>query len=197
MKTNKKSLSIVLFALVAVIVLGIGYATIQAVNLTISGNATASPEQANFTVSFMEDVGETKNIEYKEILKQFNAESGLYVDTEVDYTNNTNKPAIVDTGLTAHFNTQQLTAKDEKAIATYRIKNTSPDLKADLSLNCSCTNTDYFSTTCKLGGGGSSITLNPGAVTTVTVEVTVQKTPIDNSQSSTVSTIITATPNNN
>lgn len=198
MKTNKKSLSIVLFALVAVIVLGIGYATINAINLTITGNATASPDQANFTVAFMGDVGETKNIEYKEILKQFNTETGLYVDNEVDYTNNPNKPAIVDSDLAAHFTTQQLTGKDEKAVATYRIKNTSPDLKADLAISCSCTNTEYFQTTCKLGSGGASATLNPGAVTTVTVEVTVLKTPIgDTNPTSTVSTIITATPNNN
>ena len=36
MKQNKKGLSIVLFALIAVIVLGVGYAAIEAINLTIN-----------------------------------------------------------------------------------------------------------------------------------------------------------------
>ena len=196
MKTNKKSLSIVLFALIAVIVLGVGYATITAINLTINGTATASPDETNFKVAFMTD-GEDTNINYKEVLKQFNAETGQYVDTEINYTDKATKPAVVDTDLTAHFNTQQLSSQGEKAIATYRVKNNSPALKASLSISCSSTNSEYFSTTCKIGTGNSTALLEAGAVATVTVEVNVLKTPVTNNQSSTISSIITAIPENN
>ena len=50
---NKKKLQIVLFVIVAVLTLGIGYASINAINLIISGNATASVNQENFVVHFV------------------------------------------------------------------------------------------------------------------------------------------------
>lgn len=194
MKTNQKAITIVLFALIAVIVLGIGYATIQTVNLTISGNATASPDQSNFTVKFLNDLdnddeSDPRNIEYEEQL----------VTGTVVYTNNkpySTRPVVIDSDLTAHFNTQQLSVAGEKAVATYRVKNTSPDLSANLNVVCSSTNTEYFQTTCRLGNGLSSESLVSGAVTTVTVEVTVLKTPLTDNQSSTISTVVTATPSN-
>lgn len=194
MKNNKKTVTIVLFALIAVIVLAIGYATIQAINLTITGSATASPDSSSFEVKFLNDLdgddeNNPRNIEYEERLT-----TGTVV-----YTNNkpySTRPAVVDSDLTAHFNTQQLSAAGEKAIATYRVKNTSPNLSANLNVICSSTNPEYFQTTCKLGNVSSSESLVSGAVTTVTVEVTVLKTPIEDAQASTISTVITATPSN-
>ena len=181
MKNNKKSLTIALFALVAVVVLGVGYAAITAINLTINGNATATPNQANFSVKF-DNTGTTSY-----------TETPISTGTAVPY----NDVAIIDTDLTAHFNTQQLSSQGEKAIATYRVKNNSPALKASLSISCSSTNSEYFSTTCKIGTGNSTALLEPGAVATVTVEVNVLKTPVTNNQSSTISSIITAIPENN
>ena len=49
---NKKTLQICLFVLVAVVALGIGYASISAINLIINGNATANVNQNNFKVHF-------------------------------------------------------------------------------------------------------------------------------------------------
>ena len=49
---NKKTLQIVLVVLIAVVTLGIGYASISAINLIINGNATASVNQENFKVYF-------------------------------------------------------------------------------------------------------------------------------------------------
>ena len=50
---NKKTLQIVLIVLIAVLSLGIGYASISAINLIIDGNATANPNDNNFKVKFL------------------------------------------------------------------------------------------------------------------------------------------------
>ena len=51
---NKKNLQIFLLVLIAVLTLGIGYASITAVNIIINGNGTVSAAQENFKVSFTE-----------------------------------------------------------------------------------------------------------------------------------------------
>lgn len=56
---NKKVFQICLFVLVAIVVLGIGYASISTINLIINSNATASVNEENFRVHFIE----AKNIE--------------------------------------------------------------------------------------------------------------------------------------
>ena len=58
---NKKTLQIVLIAVIAVITLGIGYAAISAVNLIINGNATANVNQNNFQVYFV-NTGDTPSL---------------------------------------------------------------------------------------------------------------------------------------
>ena len=186
MKTNKKSLSIVLFALIAVIVLGVGYAAISAINLTINGNATATPSQSNFTVKFMDDT-EHSFTTYKEIT----AANGEKV---FDLTEN--EVASVTGDLLASFSTQELSAAGDEAIVIYTIKNTSPDLKADIVVSSTNSNSEYFQVTNVLGNNDTSITLTAGATTTVTVKVKVLKTPITADQNTTVVTTITATPNN-
>ena len=49
---NKKKLQIMIFVLIGVITLGVGYAAISAINLVISGNATGTPSQSSFSVVF-------------------------------------------------------------------------------------------------------------------------------------------------
>ena len=49
---NKKGLSTLIIVLVAIIVLGIGYAVIENITLTINGSATATANDANFKVIF-------------------------------------------------------------------------------------------------------------------------------------------------
>lgn len=169
MKTNKKSLSIVLFALIAVIVLGVGYAAITAINLTINGNATATPNQENFTVKF--------------------------ASTPISSTNAAN--VTVDSDLIAHFDTSGLTKQGDETVVTFTIQNSSPDLKADLVVNSTNTNSEYFEVTNTFGNSDTSIQLTAGATTTVTVKVKVLKTPISADQYTTVVTTITASPNNN
>lgn len=173
MKENKKGLSIVLFALIAVIVLGVGYAAITAINLTINGNVVAKPDQSNFNVKFKNEAGDT---------------------TSVNATN------IVVNDLSASFDTQGLTKAGDKSIVTYTVKNHSSDLKADMTLTCDPQtgyNSEYFKApVCKFGNNTKSITLEAGGITTVTVEVEVAKTPIVSDQTTQVVANIVATPNN-
>ena len=49
---NKRTLQIVLVVLIALITLGIGYASISVINLIINGNATVSGNDSNFIVHF-------------------------------------------------------------------------------------------------------------------------------------------------
>ena len=141
MKSNKKGLSIVLFALVAVIVLGVGYATIQAINLTINGNATASADDANFTVAF----------------------------TAKDETNSSNVTGMTYSGQLASFSTTGLTKEGDTAVAKYTITNSSPDLAANLTANSTVSNTEYFSVTQSLAS--DTLAHGESTVVTVTVTV--------------------------
>ena len=59
---NKKQLKILTFALIMVVVLGIGYAGITAINLVINGEATASVDQNNFKVKFLSEENVTPTI---------------------------------------------------------------------------------------------------------------------------------------
>ena len=166
MKQNKKGLSIVLFALIAVIVLGVGYAAIEAINLTINGNATATPQQANFSVKFRNETGDTISV----------------------------------SDLSASFDTVGLTKAGDKTTVTYTVKNSSPDLKANITLTCdpqSGYNTEYFNNpVCKFGNGTQEILLEAGGITTVTVEVEVKKTPILTDQTTQVVANLEARPRN-
>ena len=173
MKQNKKGLSIVLFALIAVIVLGVGYAAIEAINLTINGNATATPQQANFSVKFSADDGDTTS-------------------------ENAGNISVSD--LSASFDTVGLTKAGDKTTVTYTVRNSSPDLKANITLTCnpqSGYNTEYFNNpVCKFGNGTQEILLEAGGITTVTVEVEVKKTPILTDQTTQVVANLEASPRN-
>ena len=173
MKQNKKGLSIVLFALIAVIVLGVGYAAIEAINLTINGNATATPQQANFSVKLSADDGDTTS-------------------------ENAGNISVSD--LSASFDTVGLTKAGDKTTVTYTVRNSSPDLKANITLTCdpqSGYNTEYFNNpVCKFGNGTQEILLEAGGITTVTVEVEVKKTPILTDQTTQVVANLEARPRN-
>lgn len=173
MRQNKKGLSIVLFALIAVIVLGVGYAAVNAINLTINGNATATPQQENFSVKFRNEGSDTTS---------------------------ENAGNITVSDLSASFDTVGLTKAGDKSTVTYTVKNLSPDLKANITLSCdpqSGYNTEYFNNpVCRFGNGEQEIQLEAGGITTVTVEVEVKKTPILTDQTTQVVANLEATPRN-
>lgn len=167
---NKKRLHMLLITLILVITLGIGYASISAINLIIIGNATASSEQANFKVKFLNESGVTPTIE------------GTPTNT-----------ISVDSDTTASFNISTLDGKGQSVTATYKIKNISSGIGATISLRLTNSNTEYFKVTERI----LDDTLQAGEETTVTVEVEMLKTPITEAVSTTVTATLVATPIDN
>lgn len=164
MRNKKTFIGLALF--VAVLVLGVGYAAVTN-NLIISGTANATVSDANFVVEFDTTVEPTvtKSRETAEVTA-----------------------SITDTK-TATIMIDGFTAKGDTATATYKIKNASPsDLSAQLSATPSSTNEDF-----KVEYSFEETEIAKDAFTTVTMTVTLEKTPIDQDINATVSLDITAT----
>ena len=162
----------ILGVLIAIVLIGIGYAAVTAVNLTINGNGTITPSDDNFKVVYT-GVTSTAN------------------PTTINVATDT----IGTEGVTTtSFTVTNMTKKDDTVTLTYTIQNKSADYKAVLneaSTYLSVTgDTEYFSVT---PGTFASTTLNPDGTTTQTVTVTALKTPADNAKSVTITLSLTAT----
>lgn len=168
---KKKRTLTVLAAVLAVLMLGVGYAAVanDVLNIT-DASASATPDSANFVVEF----DQTSTIQKS-------------TGVEAAYTDATN----------ATFSVSGLTAKDQTASATYTIKNSSADLSANLAAaigtmtnGTSGTEDDktYFNVTYSFG----STTVEAGGDTTLTVTVTMLKTPVAEDVSVTFPVTITA-----
>ena len=139
-KTNK---IIVVVIIVAILLLGIGYAAIQNVTLNIAGTAAADPSQSNFKVMFT-GTPEVSNASF----------------VTAAITDETN----------ATINVAGLTTKGEKVSATYIVQNVSTDLSSDLSVATTNSNTEYFTITSELEK--TSLIAGEATKVTVTVELT-------------------------
>ena len=162
----------ILGVLIAIVLIGIGYAAVTAVNLTINGNGTITPNDENFKVVYT-GVTSTAN------------------PTTINVATDT----IGTEGVTTtSFTVTNMTKKDDTVTLTYTIQNKSADYKAVLneaSTYLAVTgDTEYFSVT---PGTFASTTLNPDGTTTQTVTVTALKTPADNAKSVTITLSLTAT----
>lgn len=136
--------------LIVVLVLGIGYAAITD-TLKITGTASATANAGNFKVVF---TGET---------------TGVSDGVTATATNGATSATMDVTGLT--------TTGDTKS-ATFTIKNTSEELKALVNVNTkSITNTEFFAINATVAD--PSTALDPDGTTTVTVTVSLVKTPIE------------------
>ena len=153
--------------LLAIILVAVGYAAITNVTLNINGTAQSGANQSNFVVEF--------------IGTPTTGGKGTTTAT-IDSSVKTNGTVTVN----------GLTAKGDEATATYTIENTSKDLSAELTANVSKnTNTEYFDVKYNIA---EPSTLEHGATTTITVTVTLIKTPIDTDPTSDIGITITATP---
>ena len=162
---NRKQIKIVIYVLIAVITLGIGYATIANIVLSINGTASGSVDSNNFNVHFDRTVTPTMT-----------ANKGSAV---ID--NNDDKAArITVTGLTYATDT---------ATAQFTIINESRSIGAQISIDITNTNDEYFRVTETV----AKKELQAGQTTTVSVEVEMIKTPIDNNVSTEIVGTITAT----
>lgn len=150
--------------IVAVLMIGIGYAAIQNITLNIAGSVAADPNQSNFNVMF----SGTPEVS-----------SETYVTASI--TNDTN----------ATINVSGLTSKGDTVTATYTIQNASSSLSANIT-NIATTNSnkEYFEVSPQL----ETTTLGSGEATTIIVTVKLIKTPIAESVSSTIGVQFEAEP---
>ena len=140
---TKTSKIITVAVIVAMLLLGVGYAAIQNITLNISGTAAADPSQSNFKVMF------TGTPEVSD---------STYVTAGI--TDDTN----------ATINVAGLSTKGQIVSATYTVQNTSTDLSADLSVATTNSNTEYFTLSSELAK--TSLTAGEATTVTVTVELT-------------------------
>lgn len=156
--------------LIAVLMLGVGYAAVTSRTLKITGDATATPDDTNFVVEFDESVDPTTG-------------------------GNGTTVALITDGDEATINVSGLTTAGQSATATYTIKNSSKGIGANLTAATSVTgtNADFFSVDCAF----DKTTIGADESTTVTVTVTLEKTPVDAAKTATVNVDLTATAVNN
>lgn len=163
---NKKIFQICLLVLIAIVVLGIGYASITAINLIINSNATASVNNNNFKVHFIE-------------AKEINGTTGVG-GTSVIETDDTK----------ASFNVTGLSKTGDYAEAKYVVKNDSAGIGTIISLDLTSSNQEYFKITETIDDNK----LQAGEETFATVKIEMIKTPINDSISTNVVAKIISTP---
>ena len=147
-KTNK---IVLISVLVSLLLLGIGYAAIQNITLSISGFAEVGAKAENFNVKFLEQVDINKN-----------GFDSVIVDAQKT------------SDVTATINLSGLSKAGETISAIYTIKNESPDLSADLTVSTTNDAPEYLTISSQL----EKTSLLAGEETTVEVVVKVTKTPI-------------------
>ena len=165
---NKKRTILGGAILVAVLMLGIGYAAISNITLTITGSATANPSQENFVVEFDTD-------------KDSIAISNTQLVT-----------AEVKDGDEATMTVTGFNAKGNTAYATFTVENNSPDLTANITLEpiVEGDTEDYFTIETEI----DEPTVFAQTSTNVTVKVTLNKTPVNGEVNGTFDVKLKATP---
>lgn len=172
---NRKTF-IVLGLLIAVLMLGIGYAAISNITLTITGETAANPSDDNFVVRF------DRATEDDEGTAPTTTKSVSTANVTAAYVDDHN----------ASINVSGLTAKGDYVTATYTIENNSPDLWANLDvITEATTNEEYFAVTAELA---DEVLENGGDQTTVTVRVELIKTPITAAVNGTATVQVQASP---
>lgn len=149
---KKKRTLLGLALLVAVLILGVGYAALTSIDLDLTGTVNVSPSDANFKVVWSEGT-------------PANTEDSVSVVGSKSVT----------------FTVNSLKAVGSTATATFKIKNNSgAGINAIVSVPTieeGDENADYFTVTTNYGD--SAITLAPTEDKEVTVTVTLDKAPVD------------------
>lgn len=166
MRNKKTIIGIAIF--VAILVLGVGYAAISGVELSIAG--TAEMKNVDLDVFFTE----TKSV-------------------DVGTTNATVVATPDVGGLTAEIEVTDLERVNDTVTATYTIKNNETDVAAEITQGTiTVDKSEYFQVTTDIGSGK---VIQPQQTTTVTVTVTVIKTPIlDTNSSTSIEVLLEADP---
>ena len=165
----------ILGILIAILALGIGYAAISAITLTITGTGKITPNtrQENFKV------------EFTDIVEQ----SGTNIEAQID-DSDTTKATIKAEGFTQKYDS---THQEEQAYFVFEITNNSPEnITADLQEpQVTITNEDFFSVETEY--------LDPtmvGQSETTYLKVTIKpiKTPLVDDQTTDITITLDANP---
>ena len=171
MKSKKGLIGLVV--IVAVLVLGIGYAVISSVNLTVTGTAAAKERDLDVVIS---------------------AASPTVAPTIGAVSNPVDKSAT--------FTVTDLENTSDTRTITYTVKN-NDEVAADVYLEsasnivfATAANAAYYDDTTSITGSANKITVPAGGTNTFTVTVKLKKVPTEeaNSNSGTVTITITAAP---
>lgn len=201
MKVKRKKIGLFVFAILAIALLGIGYAAISNIELTINGKAGAHAN-GDFKVVFTGTPVIEDNVSDK-IKNYTNSDT---TDDLIDGTTNATINATTKT--LASFEVYGFENKGEYATVTYIVTNESNDLSAKLSVTSdSVSNTEYFAVdttiantdtngTTLVGSDGKKV-LPAGKSVEVEVKVELIKTPVTTNQlDNSIRTVITAEPVN-
>lgn len=151
---NRKSL-FALVLVVMVLILGVGYAVVNSVDLVISGTASAKTTDLDVVIT-----AATPN------------------DTTADVYGTVSNPA----DLTATIKVANMVEVGEKQTVTYTIKNNEKDVSAKITEKTIVPASNaFFKVTTDLGTEG--ITIGAGSTGTVTVTVELTKLPIESTDS--------------
>ena len=162
---KKRNTYVGLILLVAVLMLGIGYAAMSNITLNITGSASATVNDENFNVHFTG----TPTVSDENIVT-------------ATITDDTKATITVDS----------LASKGDKVTATYTIENSSEDLSASIAIpTIANSNEEYFNVTTDMD---AATTVIANGTTTVTVTVELIKTPIDADQTADITVSLVASP---
>ena len=159
---KQKRTFVTLLLVIALLCLGIGYAAISSVNLTISGNISALAAEGTVEVEF------TK----AEVQAGSKGNTTAQPYTIVEGTENKDYTK-------ATINVSDLTAENDTATVVYTIENKADDIAATLGEpDIDWDNTEWFDVECTLSGNTLAKDGTEGDSQTATVVVTLKKTPV-------------------
>lgn len=177
---KQKRTFVTLLLVIALLCLGIGYAAISSVNLTISGNISALAAEGTVAVEFTDAEVDpsSKGIVTAEPYTVTDEDAGTK-----DYTK-------------ATINVSELKAEGETATVVYTIENKADDIAATLAEpTISWDNTEWFNVECTLSGNDLEKNGTEGDSQTATVVVTLLKTPVSQADQDAATDDITITIN--
>lgn len=165
----KKQVQVFIFICIAVISLAIGYAAISSIILSVNGTGEVSVDSSNYDVHFDITVNPTMT-----------ANMGSATIDQLD-------------DKVAHITVTGLTKKDDSATAEYTVVNDSNSIGANISLELTNTNTEYFRVTETI----LDKQLQAGDTTKVRITVELLKTPISEVLTSDIIARLEAEPMDN
>ena len=166
----KKKRTGIIGILITILVLGIGYAAVSYVTLTIEGTGAITATQSNFVVVY----------------------TGVTVASKTETVTTTQTAS----GTTGSFTVTGMTKKGDYAEFTYTIENQSEGLSAVLGnpVIASGYNSEYFTVTSTTNSPTTLTSTGATNTTTQTVSIEAAKTPTADQTSNTVTITLQADP---